>query len=76
MLAGFKTATVEVIASASLAAYIGAGGLGTIIFTGLGLLRSELLLIGGISVAIISIMVDFSLSRLERRLVRYRHLAP
>jgi osmoprotectant transport system permease protein len=75
VLAGFKTATVEVIASASLAAYIGAGGLGTIIFTGLGLLRSELLLIGGISVAILSIAADFFLHRLERRLVRYQHLS-
>jgi osmoprotectant transport system permease protein len=74
VLAGFKTAVVEVIASATLAAYIGAGGLGTIIFTGLGLLRSEFLLIGGISVAFMSILADFLLSRLERRLLRYRHL--
>ena len=75
ILAGFKTAVVEVIASATLAAYIGAGGLGAIIFTGLGLLRADLLLIGGVSVAIISITADFLLTRLERRLLRYQQPA-
>jgi osmoprotectant transport system permease protein len=72
VLAGIKTAVVEVIASATLAAYIGAGGLGDIIFTGLGLLRTDLLLIGGVSVAILSVSADFLLGGLERRLVRYR----
>jgi osmoprotectant transport system permease protein len=73
VLTGIKTAVVEVIASATLAAYIGAGGLGNIIFTGLGLLRADLLLIGGISVALLSILADFLLSRLEHRVVRYRN---
>lgn len=72
ILTGVKTATVEVIASATLAAYIGAGGLGTIIFTGLGLFRTDLLFIGGSSVAILSILAGTLLSRLERRLLRYR----
>jgi osmoprotectant transport system permease protein len=68
VLAGVKTAAVEVIASATLAAYIGGGGLGAIIFTGLGLMRNELLLIGGVSVALLSIAVDFTLTRLENAL--------
>jgi osmoprotectant transport system permease protein len=71
MLAGFKTAAVEVIASATLAAYIGGGGLGEIIFTGLGLMRTELLFIGGVSVTILSILTDYLLGCLERRVVRY-----
>jgi osmoprotectant transport system permease protein len=71
MLAGLKTALVEVIASATLAAYIGAGGLGSIIFTGLGLMRSDLLLIGGVSVACLSLLSGFLLSKLELRLVRH-----
>ncbi|MDR1074293.1 MAG: ABC transporter permease [Treponema sp.] len=66
-MAGFKTAAVEVIASATLAAYIGGGGLGVIIFTGLGLMRTELLLIGGASVALVSLLVDFLLAILEKR---------
>jgi len=73
VLAGVKTATVEVIASATLAAYIGAGGLGVIIFTGLCLQRSDLLIVGGASAAIISILADTLLGALEKRLVRYRN---
>jgi osmoprotectant transport system permease protein len=72
ILTGIKTATVEVIASATLAAYIGAGGLGTIIFTGIGLFRSDLLFIGGVSVAILSIFASVLLSGVERRLLKYR----
>ena len=74
ILTGFRTATAEVIASATLATYIGAGGLGNIIFTGLGLMRSELLLIGGFSVAILSLLAGFLLSCLESRLFHYRNL--
>ncbi|SEM83778.1 osmoprotectant transport system permease protein [Ligilactobacillus sp. WC1T17] len=59
ILNGVKLALVEVIASATLATYIGAGGLGTLIFTGLGLYRMDLLLIGGISVALLSLMFMF-----------------
>jgi osmoprotectant transport system permease protein len=71
VLAGVKTAAVEVLASATLAAYIGGGGLGDIIFTGLGLMRTELLVIGAVSVAALSIIVDITLSALE---VRARHV--
>ena len=58
---------VEIISSATLATYIGAGGLGTLIFTGLGLNRMDLLLIGGVSVAMIafttSIFLDYIIKR-------------
>jgi osmoprotectant transport system permease protein len=74
VLAGVKTATVEVIASATLAAYIGAGGLGVIIFTGLGLQRADLLIVGGLSVAVLSILADTLLGALEKRLIRYRNI--
>ena len=47
---------VEIIASATLAAYIGAGGLGSLIITGLGLYRMDFLIIGGGSVAILSML--------------------
>lgn len=56
ILTGVKLALVEIIASATLATYIGAGGLGALIFTGLGLYRYDLLLIGGGSVAILSFL--------------------
>lgn len=72
LLTGVRTAAVEVIASATLASYIGAGGLGDIIFTGLGLYRMDLLLIGGLSVAVLSLSVDLILSLLEYSVTRYR----
>ena len=66
-MTGVKLALVEIISSATLATYIGAGGLGTLIFTGLGLNRMDLLLIGGVSVAMIafttSIFLDYIIKR-------------
>ncbi|WP_265459493.1 ABC transporter permease [Enterococcus sp. HY326] len=56
ILNGLKLALVEILASATLATYIGAGGLGTLIFTGLGLYRMDLLLIGGGSVTLLSLL--------------------
>lgn len=68
---GIRTAVVEVIASATLAAYIGAGGLGSIIFTGLGLMRTDLLLIGGGSVAFLSLLTGWLLDSYYKRKTRY-----
>lgn len=56
ILNGIKLALVEIIASATLATYIGAGGLGTLIFTGLGLYDMTYVVIGGVSVAILSLL--------------------
>lgn len=64
LLTGLKLALVEIIASASLATYIGAGGLGTLIFTGLGLYRYDFLLLGGGSVALLSLIAMLSLDGL------------
>ncbi|HBT91827.1 MAG TPA: glycine/betaine ABC transporter permease, partial [Ruminococcaceae bacterium] len=71
MLTGIRTAAVEVIASATLASYIGAGGLGDLIFTGLGLYRMDFLLIGGLSVAALSLLVDLILSLAEFGMTKY-----
>jgi osmoprotectant transport system permease protein len=73
ILTGVKTAAIEIVASATLAAKIGAGGLGSIIFTGLGLNRIDLLLIGGISVAVLSIAIGLVLDRSERWLFKYKY---
>lgn len=72
MFAGIRTAAVEVIASATIASYIGAGGLGDIIVTGLSLLRTDLLVIGGGSVAILSLLTGFVLDRVDRYVTRYQ----
>jgi len=74
ILAGIKTAMVEIVASATIAALIGAGGLGQIIFQGLSVRRTELLLIGGISVAILSLAAVFLLDLLDRFIQRYKYV--
>lgn len=74
ILAGIKTAFVEIIASATLAAKIGAGGLGEIIFTGLGLNRFDLLFIGGITVAILSVGAGLLIELLDRIILRYKKI--
>lgn len=68
---GFRTAAIEVIASTTLAAYIGGGGLGEIIVTGMGLMRTDLLWIGGLSVAVLSIVVSQILAHVDKRVRRY-----
>lgn len=69
ILNGIKLALVEVIASASLAAYIGAGGLGNLIMTGLSLYKMQYVVIGGVSVALLSLIsmfiFDFIIKKVE-----------
>ncbi|RPA60987.1 ABC transporter permease [Aerococcus agrisoli] len=67
ILNGVKLSLVEIIASATLATYIGAGGLGTLIFTGLGLYRMDLLVIGGGTVTILSLLSMFILDFIIRK---------
>lgn len=74
ILTGVRTATIEVIASATLAAYIGGGGLGEIIFTGLGLYRMDLLFIGGASVAILSLGVDSAFFLIQQWITGYQRV--
>ncbi len=72
MFAGIRTAVIEVIASATLASYIGAGGLGDLIFTGLSLLRYSLLIIGGGSVALLSLTAGLLLDSVYKHITRYQ----
>lgn len=74
VFAGIRTATIEVIASATLASYIGAGGLGDLIFTGMGLMRQDLLWIGGCSVAFLSLLTGGLLTLIDKRARRYERM--
>ncbi|MGM9973009.1 MAG: ABC transporter permease [Clostridiaceae bacterium] len=74
ILTGIKTAMIEIIASATLASKIGAGGIGDIIFTGLGLNRTDLLLVGGITVAALSIASGVLLDLIDRILLKYKYV--
>lgn len=68
ILNGVKLALVEVISSASLAAYIGAGGLGDLIMTGLGLYKMQYVIVGGVSVALLSVISMFTFDFIIRRI--------
>ncbi|MCC6944224.1 MAG: ABC transporter permease [Thermomicrobiales bacterium] len=65
-IAGIRTAAVEVIASATLAAFIGAGGLGRFITSGLTLYDYSLLLVGAVPVTLLALSAELSLAGLER----------
>jgi osmoprotectant transport system permease protein len=65
IMAGLRTATVLTIGVATLAAFIGAGGLGDIIYRGLSTTRNELVLAGAIPAALLAIVIDFILKRIE-----------
>ncbi len=67
VITGIRTASVEVIASATLAAFVGAGGLGKFILSGLTLVDTSLLLVGALPVAILALGAEVSLSLVERR---------
>lgn len=68
ILAGIRTATVITIGIATIAAAIGAGGLGTFIFRGVALVSDSLILAGAIPAALLALIADFLLGLLERRL--------
>ena len=67
IVAGVRTAAVEVIASATLASFVGAGGLGDFITSGVTLLDERTLLTGGILVTLLALSTEVGLSLLERR---------
>jgi osmoprotectant transport system permease protein len=68
ILAGIRTATIITIGVATIAAAIGAGGLGSFIFRGVALVSDALLLAGAIPAALLALLADFLLGILERRL--------
>jgi len=73
VVAGIRTAAVISVGAATLAAFIGAGGLGEPIVTGLALADSRLILSGALPAALLAIVVDAALAVVERA-VRPAHL--
>lgn len=69
ILAGIRTAAVISIGTATLAAFIGAGGLGEPIVTGLALNDTDLILQGAIPAALLAILAELAFSGLERILI-------
>jgi osmoprotectant transport system permease protein len=67
LLAGVRVAAVLTIAIATIAAAVGAGGLGEFIFRGLAMVNDQLILAGAIPAAVLALAADFILGTLERR---------
>lgn len=66
ILAGVRTAAVIAVGTATLAAFIGAGGLGEPIVTGLQLVDTDRILSGALPAAALAVMVDLGLAAMER----------
>lgn len=73
IVAGIRVATVFVIGLATIAAAIGAGGLGEFIFRGLAMVNNDVILAGAIPAALMALIADGMLALLQRRLTRVRH---
>ena len=73
IMSGVRTAAVITVGAATLAAFIGAGGLGEPIVEGLALADTQLILTGAIPAALLALVVDGALALVERR-VRPAHL--
>jgi osmoprotectant transport system permease protein len=69
IFAGIQTATVQNIGVATLAAFIGGGGLGDLILQGLAMVDTPVLLAGAVPVALLAIAAEVGLGRLRRLVV-------
>jgi len=70
IFAGLRTAATINIGTATLAAFIGAGGLGEPIVTGLAMNDSRIILEGAVPAALLAVVVDFALGSIEKIFVR------
>nr|WP_232230261.1 ABC transporter permease [Halomonas sp. 1513] len=70
MLEGIRITAVQAIGLAAVAALIGAGGLGTFIFQGLGQAAMDLVLLGALPIILIALLVDGAFSALAEQLRR------
>lgn len=66
IFAGIRTSAVQTVASATLATFVGAGGLGDLIVEGLQRRGPEILLAGAIAVAVLAIITEIGFGLLER----------
>jgi osmoprotectant transport system permease protein len=68
IIAGVRVATVISVGLATIAAAIGAGGLGEYIFRGLAMVNNQVILAGAVPAAAMALLADVSLGWLEKRL--------
>ena len=70
IFAGIRTAAVQVVSAATLAAFIGGGGLGELITAGMGTLNIAQLMVGGLAVAALAMATELAFAALEWRVQR------
>lgn len=75
MFAGLRTATVQVLAGATLAPFIGGGGLGDFIAVGVAGMDQSRLLVGAVPIALLALGAEACLGLTERWLFGERHAA-
>lgn len=68
IMVGIRTSTIYLIGWATLASFIGGGGLGDYIFIGLNLYQPEYIIGGAVPVTILAIVIDYVLAVAERKL--------
>jgi osmoprotectant transport system permease protein len=76
LIAGIRVATVVGVGTATIAAAIGAGGFGELIFRGLSMVDGSIILAGAIPAALLAVIADAALTWLERRLSPGRRSGP
>jgi osmoprotectant transport system permease protein len=72
IVSGIRIALVTVIGIATIAAFIDAGGLGSIILQGIDQSWPEKIIVGGALTALIAIFFDLTMTWIERRMLRWR----
>lgn len=73
IFAGVRTAAVQIVSAATLAAFIGGGGLGELITAGMGTLNIPQLLTGGAAVALLAVITELAFGAVERLATRSLH---
>ena len=68
IMAGIRTSTVICVGIATLCAFIGAGGLGELIFSGISMVNASMILAGAIPSALLALILDFGLGLIEKLL--------
>ncbi|MFQ6675195.1 MAG: glycine betaine ABC transporter substrate-binding protein [Fidelibacterota bacterium] len=72
IVAGIRTSTVICVGTATVAAFIGAGGLGEPVLTGISLNDTGLILSGAVPAALLALVLDMALMQVEKRVNPHR----
>jgi osmoprotectant transport system permease protein len=67
IMAGVRISSVTAVGLMTIAAYVGAGGLGDLIFSGIQSLNSSMILSGAIPACIMALLLDFIIGKIEKK---------